>query len=374
MKKNTFLIAGKHSVEEALKNPLRKVSKVYVTEDAKRLINRSNQPLNLFQKVSTIFKTRRELNNLCGKDDIIHQGILAEVEPLEDINLKDFIIKNPNENLNFIALEEVTDPRNIGSIIRTAASFDFDGIIVKERSYPSKSKLLHKSASGGTEHLNIFKVSNLNTALRLLKSNNFWVSAFDVNAKKNFTSHNWSGKNVLLLTGEPGCGKTSLVCSFVDDCAKNHRDNVIVVSYLVGGGPNSNDEEGMLRAIGEKLIALFHLSLDLDIKYANILHWFSKVVTAAGEKAVAQDKLILIAIDGIDQIDTQTVQHVVSGFCVDKEVAARQAHAWFANTRADASELRNGLALSTTAHNVCAGRELSKTKRCRFAIEKAPCA
>ena len=92
MKKNTFLIAGKHSVEEALKNPLRKVSKVYLTEDAKRLINRSNQPLNLFQKVSTIFKTRRELNNLCGKDDIIHQGILAEVEPLEDINLKDFII------------------------------------------------------------------------------------------------------------------------------------------------------------------------------------------------------------------------------------------------------------------------------------------
>ena len=202
MKKNTFLIAGKHSVEEALKNPLRKVSKVYLTEDAKRLINRSNQPLNLFQKVSTIFKTRRELNNLCGKDDIIHQGILAEVEPLEDINLKDFIIKNPNENLNFIALEEVTDPRNIGSIIRTAASFDFDGIIVKERSYPSKSKLLHKSASGGTEHLNIFKVSNLNTALRLLKSNNFWVSAFDVNAKKNFTSHNWSGKNVLLFGSE----------------------------------------------------------------------------------------------------------------------------------------------------------------------------
>ena len=137
----------------------------------------------MFQKVSTIFKTR-ELNNLCGKDDIIHQGILAEVEPLEDINLKDFIIKNPNENLNLIALEEVTDPRNIGSIIRTAASFDFDGIIVKERSYPSKSKLLYKSASGGTEHLNIFKVSNLNTALRLLKSNNFWVSAFDVNAKK----------------------------------------------------------------------------------------------------------------------------------------------------------------------------------------------
>ena len=54
------------------------------------------------------------------------------MEPLEDINLKDFIIKNPNENLNFIALEEVTDPRNIGSIIRTAASFDLMELLLRK--------------------------------------------------------------------------------------------------------------------------------------------------------------------------------------------------------------------------------------------------
>ena len=101
-----------------------------------------------------------------------------------------------------IALEEVTDPRNIGSIIRSAVAFNIDGLIVKERSFPSKSKLLFKSASGGTEHIKIFKVSNLNTALKFLKAKEFWVSAFDVSATKDFTKNNWKGKNVLLFGSE----------------------------------------------------------------------------------------------------------------------------------------------------------------------------
>jgi 23S rRNA (guanosine2251-2'-O)-methyltransferase len=104
--------------------------------------------------------------------------------------------------LNLIALEEVTDPRNIGSIIRSAVAFKMDGIIVKERSFPSKSKLLYKSASGGTEHIKIFKVSNLNTSLKYLKSKEFWVSAFDVSSTKDFTKNNWKGKNVLLFGSE----------------------------------------------------------------------------------------------------------------------------------------------------------------------------
>ena len=77
-----------------------------------------------------------------------------------------------------------------------------DGIIVKERSFPSKSKLLYKSASGGTEHIKIFKVSNLNTSLNYLKSKEFWVSAFNITAKKDFTKHDWKGKNVLLFGSE----------------------------------------------------------------------------------------------------------------------------------------------------------------------------
>ncbi len=202
MKKTTFLIVGKHAVLEALKNPSRKIERVFVTEDAQKKLNRENQSLNLFRSVSVFYKSRRELDNLCGRDETAHQGLVAEVEQIEETTLKEFILENKNKNINLIALEEVTDPRNIGSIIRSAAAFDIKGLIVKERSFPSKSKLLYKSASGGAEHIKIFKVSNLNTALKFLKTKDFWVSAFDVSAKKDFTQNNWEGKNVLLFGSE----------------------------------------------------------------------------------------------------------------------------------------------------------------------------
>ena len=202
MKKSTFLIVGKHAVLEALKNPSRKIERVFLTEDAQKKLNRENQNLNLFKKTSIFYKSRKELDNLCGRDETAHQGLVAEVEQLEEVTLKEFIIENKKENLNLIALEEVTDPRNIGSIIRSAVAFNMDGIIVKERSFPSKSKLMYKSASGGTEHIKIFKVANINTALKFLKTKEFWVSAFDTSAKKDFTQHNWRGKNILLFGSE----------------------------------------------------------------------------------------------------------------------------------------------------------------------------
>ena len=202
MKKTTFLIVGKHAVLEALKNPNRKIERVFLTEDAQKKLNRENQNLNLFKKINVFFKSRKELDNLCGRDETSHQGLVAEVEQLEEITLKEFIIENMKENLNLIALEEVTDPRNIGSIIRSAVAFNIDGIIVKERSFPSKSKLLYKSASGGAEHIKIFKVSNVNTSLKFLKTKNFWISAFDVSATKDFTKNNWKGRNVLLFGSE----------------------------------------------------------------------------------------------------------------------------------------------------------------------------
>ena len=202
MKKTTFLIVGKHAVLEALNNPSRKIDRVFLTEDAQKKLNRENQSLNLFKKINVFYKSRRELDNLCGRDETAHQGLVAEVEQLEEITLKEFVIENKKKELSLIALEEVTDPRNIGSIIRSAVAFGIDGLIVKERSFPSKSKLLYKSASGGTEHIKIFQVSNINTALKFLKTKDFWISAFDVSATKDFTTNSWKGKNVLLFGSE----------------------------------------------------------------------------------------------------------------------------------------------------------------------------
>ena len=203
VKKSTFYIVGKHAVVEALKNPKRRVVRVFLTEDSKKKIHKENQHINLLKNLSIFYKTKKELDKYCSREGITHQGMVAEIEHLDNVNIKDFINENKNrDNINLVALDDVTDPRNIGSIIRSAASFNIDGIIVKERSYPSDSKLLYKSASGCTELINIFQVSNVNTTLKYLKSKNFWVSGFDSGAKKNFTNHNWKGNNILLFGSE----------------------------------------------------------------------------------------------------------------------------------------------------------------------------
>ena len=92
MKKTTFLIVGKHAVLEALKNPSRNVERVFLTEDAQKKINRENQSSNLFKKINVFYKSKKELDNLCGRDETAHQGLVAEVEQLEEITLKEFII------------------------------------------------------------------------------------------------------------------------------------------------------------------------------------------------------------------------------------------------------------------------------------------
>tara|TARA_Y100000590_G_scaffold247358_1_gene277920 strand:- start:84 stop:833 length:750 start_codon:yes stop_codon:yes gene_type:complete len=203
MKKSSFLIAGKHAVAEALKNPNRKVLRVFLHEDSKKTINKENTNHDLFKNVKIFYKTKKELDRLCSKDEISHQGLVAEIEHKEQENLKDYLKSvDENKSLTFVALEEVTDPRNIGSIVRCAASFNIDGIIVKERSFPNESKLLYKSSSGSMEHINIFEVSNINTTLKYLKTKNFWICGFDKNGSKDFTEHSWNGNNVLLFGSE----------------------------------------------------------------------------------------------------------------------------------------------------------------------------
>jgi len=200
MNKRTFFIIGKHAVIEALRNPNRKILRVFLTEESKKNIHRENQNHNLLKDVKVYFKTKKELDKYSGNESIQHQGYVAELEHLEDLSLKEFI-KNKN-NLTLVCLNEVTDPRNIGSIIRSAASFYIDGIIVKERHFPEESKLMYKSSSGSIEHINIFKVSNINTTLKFLREKNFWIYGFDSKSKKDFTDVKWKGNNILLFGSE----------------------------------------------------------------------------------------------------------------------------------------------------------------------------
>ncbi len=213
MNKTSFYIVGQHAVIEALKNPHRKVLRVFLTEESKKNIHRKNQKKNILKDVKVYFKTKKELDKYTTKDQISHQGYVAEIEQLDQHSLKEFI-KNKN-NLTLVCLDEVTDPRNIGSLIRSAASFKVDGLIVKDRHFPSKSKLMYKSASGCIEHINIFQVSNINSTLKNLRDKNFWVYCFDSSAKKNFTEIKWEGNNILLF-GSEGFGIRQHTAKYAD--------------------------------------------------------------------------------------------------------------------------------------------------------------
>ena len=217
MNKSSFLIVGQHAVIEALRNPKRKVLKVFLTEESKKNIHRKNQKKNVLEDVKVYFKSKKELDKYTSKDQIMHGGYVAEVEHLDQPELKEFI-KEKN-NLTFVCIDEVTDPRNIGSLIRSAASFNIDGLIVKERQFPSDSKLMYKAASGCMEHLNIFEVSNINSTLKNLREKNFWVYGFDAKGDKDFTDIKWSGKNVLLF-GSEGFGMREHTGKYADFLVK----------------------------------------------------------------------------------------------------------------------------------------------------------
>ena len=87
MLKSSFLIAGKHPVIEALKNNRRKVFKVFLTEESKKNLNKENQNNNLLKGIKIFYKTRKELDRLCSKDQISHQGLIAEIEHLDEIKI-----------------------------------------------------------------------------------------------------------------------------------------------------------------------------------------------------------------------------------------------------------------------------------------------
>ena len=224
MNKSSYFIVGKHPVIEALKNNNRKVLKIFLTEESKKTIHRASPNNNLLKDLKIFYKTKKELDNYCKNENILHQGFVAEVEKLERIELKEFI--RNKDKINFACLAGATDPRNIGSIIRSASAFNIDGLIVRERDYPETSKLMYKAASGGIEHLKIFVVSNINSTLKSLREKNFWIYGFDSLGTKNLNEIKWEGNNVVVF-GSEGFGMKKHTEKYLDYTVKIEINNQI---------------------------------------------------------------------------------------------------------------------------------------------------
>lgn len=148
-------IYGFHSVEAALKAPRRELIRLYATEAAAERLS----PAIAARGVEMRIATGEEIAG-CLPRDAVHQGVLLEARPLAPIGLSDL----PETGL-VLVLDQITDPHNVGAILRTAAAFAVDALVTTERHSPDFSGALAKSASGGLEHVPIAVETNLARAL-----------------------------------------------------------------------------------------------------------------------------------------------------------------------------------------------------------------
>lgn len=156
---------GKHAVAAALDNPDRKILKAWATRDAASFMQ--------FPKdVPVTFADVADLGRLVPSD-APHQGVVIEVEALEDAWLDEVLAGTP-EKAVLLVLDQVTDPHNVGAILRSAAAFGAVGIVTQDRHSPPESGALAKAASGALERVPWVRVVNLARALEEIGEAGFW--------------------------------------------------------------------------------------------------------------------------------------------------------------------------------------------------------
>jgi len=156
---------GRHAVAAALANPERQVVKLWVTHDAAA-------DFDLPAGVPVTYADAADLGRLIPRD-APHQGIVAEVEKLPDMWLGD-LLDGAEERRPLLVLDQVTDPHNVGAILRSAAAFDALGLVTQDRHAPPESGALAKAASGALETVPWVRVVNLSRALDEIAEAGFW--------------------------------------------------------------------------------------------------------------------------------------------------------------------------------------------------------
>jgi 23S rRNA (guanosine2251-2'-O)-methyltransferase len=201
---------GWHACLAALKNNKRKIYKVFLLkeEDKKKL------PPLFGKKVDIKIVDKKKFDELF-KSDVVHQGIAIQVDPLPLYHL-DYLSSIQKENQIVVLLDQVTDPHNVGAILRSAAAFGAEAVIMPSKYAPKETASLVKIASGSIENVARIDVGNLNQALNDLKKMGFWTVAFSEEAKEPLHSINLKGK-IALVMGSEGDGIRHLVgqnCDF----------------------------------------------------------------------------------------------------------------------------------------------------------------
>lgn len=190
-----MILYGKHAALAALANPMRKIKRVMVTKNT-----RDELGDKVFSAVKNIqIMDAKKLDDILPRE-AVHQGIALECDAINQPQLQEFLAANNNKPL--LVLDQVSDPHNVGAILRSAAAFDAGAVIATDRNAPQESGVMAKSASGALEIMPLISVGNLAQAIEHLKKAGYWIYGLDGEAKQTIAEAKLDKKTALVLGAE----------------------------------------------------------------------------------------------------------------------------------------------------------------------------
>lgn len=203
-------IFGMHAAEAALLNPGRAVISAIMTENARRKLAEPLRRRDLDPEKAT----PRNLDRMLG-GDTVHQGVLLECAPLVEPALEDLIAAARNGS-PLLLLDQVTDPHNVGAILRSGAVFGCGGVIMTRRNSPPLSGVLAKSASGGLEHIPVHLATNLARTITALKNAGVLTIGLDGAAPEQLHDSLPKDTALAMVLGAEGKGLRQLTAETCD--------------------------------------------------------------------------------------------------------------------------------------------------------------
>jgi 23S rRNA (guanosine2251-2'-O)-methyltransferase len=203
------ILYGWHSVKAALENPARKFHRLIVSENALRRLRDDGVALPVEPEL-----VRPEAIDALVGPDAVHQGLLAEVDPLPSPDIDDL----PADGV-ILVLDQITDPHNVGAILRSAAAFGVTAVVMTERHSPEATGVLAKAASGALEHVPLVIVTNLSRALDALKKKFVFVIGLDADGESDLATLNLRAP-VAIVVGAEGKGLRQLTRATCDQVAR----------------------------------------------------------------------------------------------------------------------------------------------------------
>ena len=210
----TRILYGIHACKAALFNPSRHIKQIWITKEHPFLSEQDTA--GALQEYKTHIVPRHSIDEMLA-DNSVHQNICMEVEPLAALSL-DAVLKNKenDETGLFIVLDQVTDPHNIGAILRSACVFGALGVIVQDKNTPPITATAAKIACGAAEHTPLIRETNIARAIELLQKHGYWCMGLDERGELTLKDAIGSSRKVGLVMGAEGPGLRRLVAEQCD--------------------------------------------------------------------------------------------------------------------------------------------------------------